>query len=212
MLLFFIYYKKYLFVIIKIFIFYNEYNLAKKSNPNNIPYYSEMYMIELTGTKSLKKLEVLPESDPAHHAIAAYVFYNKKDRVNKLLHPKLVDMCNEYESLHTSSRPGKNKYKETFAWISFLSNKSFTEIKEKKIIQKSLKKYINNELITMNAIATKTSTSYPAIFNFLKNDKFNSLSIDKLQEIYYKIYEIVGDNNESKKKLEDEQSKIKTKE
>lgn len=161
--------------------------MARLSNPNNIGYYAEKYFRTFSDTVSLNKNEVILSTKGMEEAVrvayGAYLYYAKREKVNKIVHPYSFKEMKEYETNKDLDKKF-NKYKVCETYIRNESNTS--ELDD--VMKNDIREKINNALIennvSLNKAAELTGVKQPHLYNFLKKGLNASLSLDKVLDAW----------------------------
>lgn len=148
-------------------------------------YYSERMMRNWGLTMSLRKLdEKLSAGELTRRerdAAAAYVFFNKKDKLNQVAFPNLFKEVSEFEESLKEKDPTNTKFK-VYLTLEHLANKKKTDNELRDKFREYLLSSIEENDVSLNALAKKTNVHYSNLYNFLYKNE-NKLSFDKLREV-----------------------------
>ncbi len=172
--------------------------MPKRSNKENKKYYARNYMLSLTKTQSLNKLEDILNNDKAlasraRYAISAYIYYSKPD-INNNIYPSLASELKNYVlSLNDEFKVDKdedfrNRYKETEGFINNFSNRSEKNNKLSLELKEKISEIINAKKLSINYVSKKTNTDYSNLYKFLKGE-LNKLSYESAYKVWEELDE-----------------------
>ncbi len=152
-------------------------------------YYSTKYMKSFTNTVSLNKLEKLVSKtnneEASIFAVASYVYYVKPD-INKFKYKHLHKLMSDY-SKQKNTKEKLNKYKQVENWLNFQIDSKELDIKIKKDNFKKINEVIKKEKITINYLSNISGVKQSNLYNYLKKEMYNSISIDNINKIWDSI-------------------------
>lgn len=151
-------------------------------------YYSERLMRKRELSMSLNKINNALEEQSLHRrdldTSVVYVYFNKKEKVNKIKHPALFEKTIELEKLLKSDkeRNGNSTLLKLFISVELKKHRKENRNELNRSYRKQFKEFVVNESVSLNFLAKKAKVSYSNLYNFTYKD-MNTLSVDKMVKV-----------------------------
>lgn len=158
--------------------------MGRESSSENFKYYSKKYLMFKLGTVALWKLRDLLDEEDNKAAIAAYLFYNKPEVLEKYMYKDLINAVKEYEIKH---KKPKNIYNDLFNYLFDISFKSQITNKKKLELINEINIIIKMYKINMMYICKKIDFNYQVFYRVVIKKEIHKISLNKIQDLVAKI-------------------------
>ncbi|BDU67837.1 MAG: hypothetical protein TYPL_4900 [Candidatus Tyloplasma litorale] len=119
-----------------------------------------------------------------------YIYYSRYNEVSKMFYPNLFNAMNEYENAIKNAIKN-DPYYEVYEILEFKRDKKRKSIDFLMESRDYLNKLLEKNNISIRKLSKASNIKYSNLYNFLKKDKINAISVKNVHKALWVLWAFV---------------------